>query len=324
MNAMKLLDLAIGLSFLYLLLSLLGSGIVEIISWAQGLRATTLQDAINKLLSNPTVATNVYAHPLVKGLQQTTMVLDKFRFWRKPVDGGEKLPSYIPKDTFATVLMDVLRGTPGTQLKLAEVEAAVKGLTAGSDLQKALGSILDEGVTDVAKARKAIGDWFDKAMERVSGEYKRYSQKVLMMVAIVLVFAINADSWRVASALWSDPALSAAVASAAVEASKDKSATAPDKGEPDLDKAIQRVVNANQKIDALKLPIGWKWKSIGQQTPVQAPGIWGWWILTKLLGLAFTVAAVSLGAPFWFDALNRLVNLRAAGKPPDGREGKKT
>jgi hypothetical protein len=39
----------------------------------------------------------------------------------------------------------------------------------------------------------------------------------------------------------------------------------------------------------------------------------------KILGLLVTVLAISLGAPFWFDLLNRLVNLRSTGKPPDPR-----
>jgi hypothetical protein len=40
----------------------------------------------------------------------------------------------------------------------------------------------------------------------------------------------------------------------------------------------------------------------------------GWF---KILGWLFTVLAVSLGAPFWFDLLNKLVNLRGAGKKPE-------
>lgn len=36
----------------------------------------------------------------------------------------------------------------------------------------------------------------------------------------------------------------------------------------------------------------------------------------KLAGLFITIVALSLGAPFWFDALNKLVNLRAAGSAP--------
>jgi hypothetical protein len=36
----------------------------------------------------------------------------------------------------------------------------------------------------------------------------------------------------------------------------------------------------------------------------------------KLIGLLITIAAISQGAPFWFDLLNRVTNLRAAGRPP--------
>jgi hypothetical protein len=48
---------------------------------------------------------------------------------------------------------------------------------------------------------------------------------------------------------------------------------------------------------------------------------WIWWLVTQhLVGWALTVVAISLGAPFWFDALKGLVNLRAAGKPPQPSE----
>ena len=38
--------------------------------------------------------------------------------------------------------------------------------------------------------------------------------------------------------------------------------------------------------------------------------------LYKTLGLLITAIAVSLGAPFWFEMLNKLVNLRMSGKLP--------
>ena len=43
----------------------------------------------------------------------------------------------------------------------------------------------------------------------------------------------------------------------------------------------------------------------------------------KLAGLLVTAGALSLGAPFWFDLLNKLVNLRAAGKKPKTPEEEK-
>jgi hypothetical protein len=41
-------------------------------------------------------------------------------------------------------------------------------------------------------------------------------------------------------------------------------------------------------------------------------------LLSKLAGWIITAAAVSQGAPFWFDLLQKLVNMRLAGKKPDG------
>jgi hypothetical protein len=36
-----------------------------------------------------------------------------------------------------------------------------------------------------------------------------------------------------------------------------------------------------------------------------------------LLGWLITVLAISLGAPFWFDMLNRIVAIRSAGRAPE-------
>ena len=35
------------------------------------------------------------------------------------------------------------------------------------------------------------------------------------------------------------------------------------------------------------------------------------------LGWLITAFAVSMGAPFWFDLLNKFVNIRASGKAPE-------
>jgi putative Mn2+ efflux pump MntP len=51
--------------------------------------------------------------------------------------------------------------------------------------------------------------------------------------------------------------------------------------------------------------------------PGNAAGTSDW--LIKLLGLAITIAAAAMGATFWFDALNRLVNLRNTGKIPESK-----
>jgi hypothetical protein len=42
-----------------------------------------------------------------------------------------------------------------------------------------------------------------------------------------------------------------------------------------------------------------------------------WWALTKLAGLTITALAISLGAPFWFDILQKFMNVRGTGTKPD-------
>ena len=69
---------------------------------------------------------------------------------------------------------------------------------------------------------------------------------------------------------------------------------------------------------------------------VELPGKNGRWICDRLLdrevrsrlfsinafGWFLTAAALTLGAPFWFDLLNQFINLRGAGAKP-AREDKK-
>jgi hypothetical protein len=59
---------------------------------------------------------------------------------------------------------------------------------------------------------------------------------------------------------------------------------------------------ATETIGNLALPIGWVKGSFGP---------------TTILGWVITALAASLGAPFWFDLLNRFVNVRASGKAPE-------
>jgi hypothetical protein len=54
--------------------------------------------------------------------------------------------------------------------------------------------------------------------------------------------------------------------------------------------------------------------------PIWAPGGLGRWMRAldqHLLGWLITVLAISLGAPFWFDTLNRIMAIRSAGRAPE-------
>lgn len=51
--------------------------------------------------------------------------------------------------------------------------------------------------------------------------------------------------------------------------------------------------------------------------PLAYPRIFFWWLGQHLLGFLLTGLAASLGAPFWFDVLNKFINLRSTGRKPD-------
>jgi hypothetical protein len=78
------------------------------------------------------------------------------------------------------------------------------------------------------------------------------------------------------------------------------------------------------QINTLGLPIGWRLCADTTST-LATPLLWcgsnaGWsalGFLGMLFGWMITAAAVSLGAPFWFDILKRFVSIRSAGKAPE-------
>jgi hypothetical protein len=82
------------------------------------------------------------------------------------------------------------------------------------------------------------------------------------------------------------------------------------------------VVKARNQLSEIPVPLGWCKAGAdqcaeGRQWPLGKD--WSAWLL-KLLGILITVSAVSQGAPFWFDLLQKVVNLRLAGDiPPDSR-----
>lgn len=143
-------------------------------------------------------------------------------------------------------------------------------------------------------------------MDRVSGWYKRRAQWVTLGLAVILTIALNVSALRIAEQLSAEPTVRAAVV-AKSEAAAEKSG---DEGAEGLKQAGEDVESAVDDLAALDLPVFW----IGEAVPQG-----GEEILTTVFGWLITILAISLGAPFWFDALGKLSNLRMAGKKPEER-----
>jgi len=319
------LDVVIGLIFLYFVLSLVCSTINEGIATIFGMRARFLQLGLLNLLSatpDPTsegklALKKFYSHPLVqtfvrpyRGPDPATDPTEPTKWWRKP-----PYPSYLPSRTFVAAVTDLARDTTawneesGTKQR-DEAERRVKELKAeAEELEKAIASIPNTALSeallavyrsaggDAARFQHAAEQWFDDAMERVSGWYKRRTQLFLLLISTLIVFVLNADSLTSARVLWRDDAVRAAVVKNAEAAA----------GETPNDVALDTAV---KKLD---LPLGWDLTAGDGPTQIPDDTLA---VLAKLFGLALTVGALTLGASFWFDLLSKVMRLRSTGAPP--------
>jgi len=284
-SSLSLLDVAIAMVFFFLLLSLVCSAANEIFAALLQTRARFLERGLKRLLITDDFAGKLYGHSLIQPLS------DEVDPWFKWVH--KRLPSYIPSRTFALAMMDLMKGS----------EAAVP-----ASVRSALDALAADTGKDAANLRQSIEDWYDNAMDRVSGAYKRRTQYVLFMLGIVAAVAVNADSVAVIERLSTSKTLSAVVAAAAEQYQKDTPASSPQ----------QTLETTLRTLDKLGLPIGWTGPgdanllNLDKQSAVSS----GWRLLQiHWIGWLITGLAVSFGAPFWFDVLNRFMTVRSTIKP---------
>ncbi|MFI5096671.1 MAG: hypothetical protein ACHQT6_01735 [Candidatus Acidiferrales bacterium] len=297
----QILEVVIGLTLIYLVLSIGCSGAKEVIANLFSLRSKTLESAIrNMLKAGPSdYATKLFQHPLITGT----------------APAGEK-PSYISSRLFAAALFDVLVPADPTQARTVQSLRAGVSQIPDEKLRGTLLNIIDSAGGDMDKARTAVENWFNDSMDRISGWYKRMAQKIILAVALLLCIAVNADTLMIVKELWSDQALrSAAVASAEKRVQAGKPAQTDSSGAAASstdDQTAQLKKAATDIRDINALPIGWKCAAGDIRALPSAPLAW----FLKVLGILLSSFAVCMGAPFWFDMLNNIVNLRVSGNPP--------
>src|ERR1700739_2643355 len=109
------LDVAVGLVFVYLLASLIVSTVTELLAGWLGWRSNKSLDGIRNLINSPGAvdwAQRLYEHPLIKGmspLPTKVFVIGKFQL--APLAPG---PSYIPARTFSAALLGLIQNSQPT------------------------------------------------------------------------------------------------------------------------------------------------------------------------------------------------------------------
>lgn len=387
-----IVDTAIGMVFVYLLMSLIASVVQELLSTFMQLRAANLQRGLQSLFSGDSLwgedlVDMIYNHGLVRGLyrdptvdEKTTpkvSLTDKLRVLLRGFVGVPRaqrrseaqailLPAYIPSRTFALAMIDFLNAAkksgPEAMKSITDSLAAHHWRYRDNKAGQALFALANDAKGDLDAFQAELENWYNDAMDRVSGWYKRYTQRVLLYLGIILAVAFNVDSLRVARTLWVDRDVRQAMVTAAGSyvnknpsapgisvnpAGTAQNAQAADSGDPpaaqrsgaltgaaanqqptgsrrqQIDDEVGRLsvtVGAfNQMASTSLLPIGWQgsiswlrtnlstnfWPTVGKLFERKLPG----WLLTGM--------AISLGAPFWFDLLNKFMVVRSTIKPQE-------
>ena len=300
------LDLAIGMIVVFLLVSTLCSALREAIEALLKTRAAYLETAIREMLDDKDgkgLTQSLFDHPLLSGL-----FLGKYQ--PKPAKkklwvlaNGRGLPSYVPASSFAKALLDLAARGPagGAQVTpwasgaatIAALRARLQSPNNGlnPNVSRALLHAIDTAQGDLKQAEKNVASWFDDSMDRVAGWYKRSTQWLVFVIALVVTVLGNVDSIAIAKHLYQDEtARAAAVQSAEASVAGSK---------------LPEPQKAREVLEQLELPIGWT--NSGQ--PV------GWGMLDRVLGWLLTTFAATLGAPFWFDVLNKVMVIRSTVKP---------
>lgn len=333
MFGLESLDVLIGLVTVYLVLALACTAIVEAIAAWLEVRSKHLEAALKEFFAGELKEKKkfieaFYAHPLVQALSSD--------------EDKKRLPSYIPPEVVGQVLQALITAS-GTEPSLKVAVDKLPGSVEDNRIKGLLSVLVTQANGDAAAFRKAVETHFDAVMDRASGQVKRRQQNVALAVSFVLVCLANVDTFTLATALSSSPELRAKMVALAEQQLKEDQPAAAKKEE-----ATPNTKSDNERMpseDALKIAkqkseeafkdynrarvaletggLQFGWKNPKDNTAMSFEKIIDELSLAKIVGLLITILAVSLGAPFWFDVLQRLMKLRQTGISPREKKEEK-
>lgn len=309
-------DVAFGVVFTFLAVSLAAGAAVESLASLLKLRSRTLLSGVKALVNDPK------AQGLVLELYRHAAVNPRDSGTARSITEVKNKPAYIDPQQFAQALMDIvgLSSVPSGASSLPEMLARVNvrvptcsaalARAAGADkpiaaapsfpddqLNQLLTGIVHRAQGDITRIRNDVAAWFDAAMDRVSGSYKRRAQLMSFLFALLFAGLFNFDCIHLALRLWQQPVLARSL-------------------------VIGDGTTAESLIEQADryLPVGWSagqaiWPQASRGDPLTwLPVTSAQWLM--LLGWLITGFAALFGAPFWFDTLQKIARLRGSGPSP--------
>jgi hypothetical protein len=331
-----MLDVAVGLSFTYLLLSLLCTAFTELVSTWGRARANMLVRAIDRILrpdgkGDPNAVKKILEHRTVQSLaplpDRPPSYIPRALFVRAAVDSG--LDPQRSADDWGTQFDATMERATGwykrRMQKVSMLIAIVITLFANADTLRMADRLWRSPMLRAQFVEAARQRVDTENVRRVAANYPNPDEPVPAEGADIPSSAEDTGSemasvsdperellegvmgWRA-----DFPAFNAVVCKA-YQTERDRVCGAA--GQEAACEALLAKIAADNRCrleGASLVPTG-EW-----------PGwrlLWSWLtlqvLLHRLAGWVLTIAAITIGAPFWFDTLNRFINIRGTGKPPD-------
>jgi hypothetical protein len=352
----SILEVAIGMVFVYLLMSLICSAANEIIESFLKNRATDLERGLREMFNQEGgghLAQVFYNHPMINGLFQGKYkrAADK-AIGRLDYLRPTNLPTYIPARNFSYAVLDLLLHPPAEAsvprddaagaeaaavspvnvsplpVSMDAVRTAIARNLSRTEAGRALRTLAEQSGEDLDALKENMEAWFNGAMDRVSGHYKRRTKWIIFALGFSLTVALNVNTVTIVKALANDNTLrSVIVARAEAYADRANAAGRNDAAGQQANAGAQPGANSQGKpggdyeanrreIESLGLPIGWPTgiDIYPFQNPARELNVWDHFLL-PLIGWLLTAGAISMGAPFWFDLLNKIMVIRSTVKP---------
>lgn len=319
----SILDMVILLFFTYFICSVLLSVLIEMGATLLKYRANELEKTLKNLFFDQ--GWDAY-------LTQHILYSPFFDALKKSNDPKGK-PSYVPAENFAKAILESLRrGT--SSLTIASIQANIEILPA--DLQKIVLGYIDTANDKVEDLQKQLEGFYDNAMVRAGGWYKKKIRPISIVLAALLVIFLNIDTIEIIQKSTKNPKQLAeavnAIQNQMPQIQKDSSSQAyifkDEKGNIiATTKADTAIENQVKVLSALKEELNNNVFTIGYKSPEDVCSEWTHdkkfgdgafrYIMLKLLGLFLSFLALQVGSKFWFDTLNKVINLRGSGKKPE-------
>jgi len=191
-----------------------------------------------------------------------------------------------------------------SRVKLKDIAAAAKMFA--PEQQKAVLDALGSFGATVERATTQAYDrfqrWFGSAQDRAEQWFQIHVRMVTIVAAILVSVLLQLDTVEIYDKLRHEPKLVEALVKAAPGTLEQGAAV---QGQIDADAREKAFADLKAKIDSTGfelLPGGWfaRWSSEK------------FWWFNHLFGLALSAGLLTLGAPFWFNLLKNLTNLRPA------------